>query len=310
MLNKLKLRLFIFSIIILGGVLNTSHISAQTDLNKEKPKEVSPEEQKRIFLNKFRNDKLKAPEVIAEEERQANIEANKKLDEEAAKKGETANTIENALQDFKQTGNPINEMFKGMPKGKVIELQKAIQSGDMSKIKDFAKNMSANATPEQKKAMNAQIQKVVKSGLTNFQKGSLADVQKTVEERAKGTFAANFFKRGTKLNLFAAKMMRDKNAIPKFLEIIQHRKTLITYGILNLCTFVLGFYLSKRLNKKLDAYKMKKKKQPPFFMSFGGKLKRTGILLTIRIALLVIFLGEFLGPGFNVFKEVFLKDLI
>lgn len=128
-----------------------------------------------------------------------------------------------------------------------------------------------------------------------LQKMSEAELLNLLRENSKDSPAVEYINHYPKLALFAVRLIKDAEALPALLKILDDQKKLIRFGGLMLFTIVFAFILRRLL----------KKEGRSVLMALSLWLLRFLIITSLRFGIIVYFYGKEIEPTFNLVTKTF-----
>lgn len=132
--------------------------------------------------------------------------------------------------------------------------------------------------------------------LAKFQTLSEQELLKLLKENTSQSKWGPYLDQFPRLSLFSVRLIKDKDAIPSAVKIIENKDKLIWFGGFMISTFLIGFLLERIMRKENRS----------IVGSIGLYLLRVLILTGVRFAILIYFYGDELRPAGRVFKQTFL----
>lgn len=132
--------------------------------------------------------------------------------------------------------------------------------------------------------------------LAKFQTLSEGELLKLLKENTSQSKWGPYLDQFPRLSLFSVRLIKDKEAIPSAVKIIENKDKLIWFGGVMISTFLIGILLERIMRKENRS----------IMASIGLYLLRVLILTGIRFAVIIYFYGDELQPAGRVFKQTFL----
>lgn len=179
------------------------------------------------------------------------------------------------------------------------ELDKGkLGDADYDKAREQAQNVLGDAFAKARGAKKQDLGKIkyseaIRVTLAPLQKLSESELLAMLKENTKGSSAAVYVEQFPHLMVFAVKLIKDTDAIPSMVKIVDDQDKLIRFGGLMIATILFGFFL-----KRLTA-----KEGRDVIPALGIWFMRFLIMLSLRIGLIILFYGNELTPAFNVAKS-------
>ena len=131
--------------------------------------------------------------------------------------------------------------------------------------------------------------------LARLQAMSEEELLKLLKENTKDSKFAPYIEKFPKISILSVKLIKDKEAIPSAVKIIEDRDKLIWFVGIMISTILIGFLLERIM----------KRKDSSILGAIGLFLLRVLILTIIRIVVIIVFYGKELGPATKVFQKMF-----
>lgn len=179
---------------------------------------------------------------------------------------------EEELREFDQFSNEVNaanNKLKNLPDYKKAALPKDLEGRKLSE------NIGFMLMPLQK--------------LTPF------ELEKLLREQLKGSAGEKIFEFEPRLYSLVTKLIRDKEALPLLVQMIEDRGRLATLLWLMLGSFVVGYFL-KRITSNKDQ---------PFITAVVFGIGRMFFMFGLRLSIVWWLFSKELNPTFKIVKEVF-----
>ena len=195
---------------------------------------------------------------------------------------------------------------------KVIDDTSKIQQTDssMSEVTDqdleeAKTNVDLNAaakTLADKKASRAKegttgksLSEDIRLPLARLQAMSEEELLKLLKENTKDSKFAPYIEKFPKISILSVKLIKDKDAIPSAVKIIEDRDKLVWFVGIMISTILIGFLLERIM----------KRKDSSVLGAIGLFFLRVLILTIIRIVIIIVFYGKELGPATKVVNNMF-----
>lgn len=252
-------KLIIYLLLITSVVFATEVIYAQysnvSDVKSEDQKEDHDEKKLEKVLTDYNESQKTA--------NQNSNEVKDVTDEELT---------EEELREFDQFANEVNaanNKLKNLPDYKKAALPKDLEGRKLSENIGFM--------------------------LLPLQKLTPSEVEKLLRDQLKGSAAEKIFDFEPRLYTFVTKLIRDKEALPLLVRIIEDRSRLATLLWLMLGSFVVGYFL-KRITSNKDQ---------PFVTAVVFGIVRMFFMFGLRISIIWWLFSTELKPTVRIVKEVF-----
>lgn len=188
------------------------------------------------------------------------------------------------------------------PRGEVLEevAQELEEAQENSKklLEDVGSLQDQFGKQKQKTAITKeQMDKSVDILLAHYASMSEKEVSDEIIQNMDSKTLKNILIKFPKLNLFLARILKDKEAVKKIFALSSKTEELKKAGLWFLGTIFLGFILNKllfRINQSL-------------FSKLRSVFIRFVVLWSARITIIVYYYGENLAPAFKIFKKTFLS---
>lgn len=143
---------------------------------------------------------------------------------------------------------------------------------------------------------NMKYSEAVRITLGPLQRLPESELMEMLKENTKGTRAGEYVDHFPTLMLFTVRLIKDQNAIPFMVKILDDQDKLIRFGGLMIATFLLGFFLKRLLSREGRSI--------PQALAFW--FMRFLIMSGVRLAIILFFYGMELAPMFRVAEKTFL----
>lgn len=145
------------------------------------------------------------------------------------------------------------------------------------------------------KQANSNLALSVKMALEPLQSLSEEELIKRLKEGIKEPQLKAQVEKYPKILIYAVKLVKDKDAVPSLVKIVEDRSRLIQFGSVMLFTIIFGFFLKKLFNRE----------DRSFIGIVGFFLLRTFLLLALRIYVINYFFSTELAPALRILKTLF-----
>ena len=203
--------------------------------------------------------------------------------------GQDVQDIEKEMKNFRQS-NQLLKAMENMDPAARKRLEAAVARGDSMAIMKEMKGMKLEG------GKKVEMKDMLKMSLSTFQAQSESDMIKQFTANVSNTPAGPIVKKYPKVMVFFVKLLRDKIALPTLFQILDDKKKLIIFAVVNLCTIVLGFVIRRKQSASNNGV----------FHGITQWFTRFTFLTALRIGIFIGFYGALARPSWNVFKGVFL----
>lgn len=131
--------------------------------------------------------------------------------------------------------------------------------------------------------------------LARLQAMSEEELLKLLKENTKDSKFAPYIEKFPKISILSVKLIKDKDAIPSAVKIIEDRDKLVWFVGIMISTILIGFLLERIM----------KRKDSSVLGAIGLFFLRVLILTIIRIVIIIVFYGKELGPATKVVNNMF-----
>lgn len=259
-----------------------------------------------LFLGLLGDASFRGPFVFAQTESAPETQA--KTDPQALTEDHDVKKLEKVLQDYNKDSQKVlkdAEAIKQMQATGEIseeELDKG-QLGDPDYEKSYqqAQNILGDAVAKAKggkkgtQSKSPKYSEAVRVAMKPLQSLSEDELLKMLKENTRGTKAELYVDMFPKMMLFCVRLIKDKEAIPALVSIVDDQDKLIRFGGLMLSTVLVGFFL-KRLMKREG-------RSIPAALGFW--FVRFLIMTGLRLGLLYLFYSHEVTPALEVVKSTF-----
>jgi DNA-binding protein H-NS len=143
---------------------------------------------------------------------------------------------------------------------------------------------------------NQSFSENIRIPLEKFQHLSEEELLHLLKENTKDSKWASYLDQFPRIRLLSVRLIKDKDAIPSAVKIIENKDKLVWFGGCLIATFILGFILERLMRKEGRGV----------LASIGLYMVRVLILTGVRLTIILYFYGEELKPASRVFKQTFL----
>ena len=183
---------------------------------------------------------------------------------------------------------------KELGDGKVVDPndEEALEKAHMGMLNQ--KSVKKNPVPENLKKVK--YADAIRVALASLQTLSEAELVKLLKENTKGSGAAQYFDRFPLLSTFAVRLIKDPEAMPRFVSIADDTDRLIRFGGLMVGTILVGVILKRIFRKEGRGIPA----------ALGFWFLRFMILSSLRLFLLYSYYGKEIGPAMKIANKTFL----
>lgn len=142
-----------------------------------------------------------------------------------------------------------------------------------------------------------QIQQSIDMLLSHYGPMTEKQISDEITANINSNTAKNLLKKYPKIGIFLAKLLKDRNAVKKLFALMTMTEELKKAGLWLLGTFLAGFILNRFLFKANQSFLSKLRSLFIRFLILNGA----------RLAIIVHFYGDNLGPTYKIAKKVFLN---
>ncbi len=132
--------------------------------------------------------------------------------------------------------------------------------------------------------------------LSKFQGFSEDELLKLLMENTKDSKFEPYMDRFPKFTLLMVRLIKDKEAIPSVVKIVENKDRLTWFTGVMISTFLLGFLLKRIMRKEGRS----------ILGSIGNYMVRVLIMTVVRFMIIMYFFREELTPAFNIVNKTFL----
>ena len=177
-----------------------------------------------------------------------------------------------------------------------------VTDSDIDEIRPEDQFEKAAATFAKKKA---KVEEPVTTGkfsddiripLSRLQQLSEEDLLKLLKENSRDSKLGPYLDQFPKFTLFTVRLIKDKEAIPSVVKIVENKDKLIWFAGVMISTFLLGFLLERIMRKEGRS----------ILGSIGLYMVRVLIMTVVRFVILMYFYSAEITPALNVGKKIFL----
>lgn len=144
--------------------------------------------------------------------------------------------------------------------------------------------------------VNKSFSEDIKVPLARLQKLSEEELVKMLKENTRDSKFAPYMDQFPRFTLLTVRLIKDKEAIPSAVKIIEDRDKLVWFGGIMISTFLLGFLLERLMRKEGRS----------ILGSIGLYMFRVLILTGVRLGIIIYFYKDELSPAAKVFSETFM----
>ncbi len=198
------------------------------------------------------------------------------------------------MQGLKNSQSEALKLFQKIDIGDREKLMQALQSGDNREVRRLMKKIEKQLAS---KGIGNNLKTMATTGLRIFQEQSEASLSLQLEDSYRGTFVEKIFQKFPKLKTFTVRVLRDKDALPTFFNIIADRTRLIIFAVVNLVVIFINFFWKRKIrnNHQLETG-----------VKFKKQLMRMFLVKTFQFGFLAIYWNNELYPLWVVFRKTFL----
>lgn len=142
---------------------------------------------------------------------------------------------------------------------------------------------------------NVKYSEAIRVSLGPLQQLPESELLEMLKENTRGTRAGEYVEHFPKLMLFTVRLIKDRDAIPFMVKIVDDQDKLIRFGGLMIATFLLGFFLRRLMAREGRSI--------PKALMFW--FLRFLIMSGVRLGIILFFYSEELTPMFRVADKTF-----
>lgn len=143
---------------------------------------------------------------------------------------------------------------------------------------------------------NQSFSENIRIPLEKFQHLSEDELLQLLKENTKDSKWGPYLEQFPRIRLLSVRLIKDKDAIPSAVKIIENKDKLVWFGGWMVSTFILGFILERIMRKEGRGV----------LASIGLYMVRVLIMTGVRLTIILYFYGTELKPAGRVFKQTFL----
>lgn len=180
-------------------------------------------------------------------------------------------------------------------------LQSEVNDAEIEKIRPpnslgdavgvYAKKKKKVETPVPGNSLSENI----KIPLASLQKLSEEELLKLLKENTRESNFAPYIDQFPKITLYCVRLIKDKEAIPSAVKIVENKDKLIWFAGVMISTFLLGFLLERIMRKEGRS----------LIGSIGLYMLRVAIMTVVRFTILMYFYKTELTPAMKVIEKTF-----
>lgn len=136
---------------------------------------------------------------------------------------------------------------------------------------------------------------VMERAIAPMQTMSEAEILKALKENSKNSKIQKIFERHPRFNIFRARLLKDKKALPEMAKILDDGSQLTKYSLVMLVTILVGILLRRLV--KID--------DPLFILSLILWLVRLSVMALLRVGITIAFFGSNLKPIYDIAIRTF-----
>ena len=136
---------------------------------------------------------------------------------------------------------------------------------------------------------------VMERAIAPMQNMSEVEILIALKENSKNSKIQKIFEQHPKLNIFRARLLKDKKALPELAKILDDGAQLSKYSLVMLVTILVGILLRRLM--KLD--------DPLFLFSLILWLVRLSVMALLRLGITIAFFGPNLKPIYEIAMRTF-----
>lgn len=158
------------------------------------------------------------------------------------------------------------------------------------------KNLIQASNPEISKDQleKMKLSEAIRLAMGPLKKLSSNEMKSMILDQARGSKHYNLLIDFPKILDFFVGIIKDENAVPQMVKVIEDKEKLKKFAAVMLCSIVFGFIIARIIStKEKNIYKI-----------VGLFFFRVLIMFSIRISIICYFYSEELSPAFNVFTRV------
>lgn len=215
--------------------------------------------------------------------------------------------LDKVLQDYNKDTQKVQqdaEVIKAMQDTGELseeELDKGqLADPELEKSYKQAQNILGDAMGKVHKGKKQDLKGIkyseaIKTTLKPLQKLSEDELLTMLKENTKGTAAGEYVERFPQLMVFTVRLIKDREAIPSFVSVMDDQDRLIRFSGLMIATILVGFFLKRFM----------KREGRSVAAALGVWFLRSLIMFSLRLGIIIFFFGEELTPAFNVALRTF-----
>lgn len=209
------------------------------------------------------------------------------------------NKIQQLFIDLEKYNPEDKELFDKMRAGELDPIQtKDLMTRAFTNLpEDVSKKYSGGAGGLG--ALGPKMLEQVDGALAQFRKMPYDTAFNLVKTKIDSSKFAAAFQKIPKIYTVITNFLRDEEAPKKLFSIIEDKKKLLIYFVINVCIFITSFIVKRKRKKKNEKNKVS------FAGSFVGGFNHFVIFTCLKLSVIYVFFGENLGPTFRLIKNTY-----